>query len=878
MAEPLSVLIVEDSENDTRLLVRELERAGYAASWERVETAGSMRAALEGRSWDLIIADYTMPKFSAPAALALLQDMGLDLPFIIVSGSVGEDTAVEAMRAGAHDYLLKGNLKRLFPAVQRELEQAGQRRARRKAEEQYRFLFENGPHPMWVVDRETLAFLAVNDAALRQYGYTRGEFLAMRVTDIRPPEEIPAFLEAIPGIAAGVERTIWKDRRKDGSIIHVEATTHPLTFDGRRAWLALAYDVTDRLRAEEAMRRSEKRYRRLFDSNTIGIVVADVTGRTLEANEAYLAMVGYTGEELLSGRIRWNEMTPAEYRERDQVAVEQLRRTGVAPAWEKELLRKDGSRVSVLIGVAMLEESEGTVIAYVVDLTERKRAEESIQKLLLAVEQAENIIFMTDPDGKITYVNPAFETTYGFARGEALGQNPRILKSGHHDEAFYRNLWQTLQSGRGFRAEIVNRARDGRTVTVEEYANPVFDSEGRRIGFIAVQHDTTQRKLLEEQLRQAQKMEAIGQLAGGVAHDFNNLLTAILGYADVLATETGPESSLSGSIEEIRKAGERAANLTRQLLAFSRRQLLEPKVLNLNALVENIEKMLRRLIGEDVELVTVLDPRLGHVRADAGQIEQVIMNLVVNARDAMPRGGTLTIETRDVELDETYSREHLVSGPAGSYVMLAVSDTGVGMSAETKSHMFEPFFTTKGAGRGTGLGLATVYGIVKQSNGYVWVYSELDRGTAFKIYLPRVEEGLEPAGAAATRARPSRGSETILLVEDEESVRALVRKILQSLGYDVLEAHNGEQALKIARQHPGAIDLVVSDLVMPEMGGVDLVSRLRKLRPGIRVLYMSGYTDDAVVRQGFLDSASAFLQKPFAPAALAEKVREVLER
>jgi two-component system cell cycle sensor histidine kinase/response regulator CckA len=384
-----------------------------------------------------------------------------------------------------------------------------------------------------------------------------------------------------------------------------------------------------------------------------------------------------------------------------------------------------------------------------------------------------------------------------------------------------------------------------------------------------------ERKQMQEQLRLSQKMEAVGQLAGGIAHDFNNMLTAILGYADLLTNEVGKGSPLLESIGEIRKAGERAASLTRQLLAFSRRQVLEPKVLDLNALVENLENMLRRLIGEDVELVTVLDPGIGRVRADAGQLEQVIVNLAVNARDAMPKGGTLTIETKDVELDEAYAREHISVRP-GRYVMLAVSDIGLGMSVETKSHMFEPFFTTKGKGKGTGLGLATVYGIVKQSGGYVWVYSELDLGTSFKIYLPRVEEAAEAEGARRLAEHATGGSETVLLVEDEQSVRTLVRRILESYGYTVIEASGAAQALEAARRWEGPIHLILTDVVMPEMGGSELAPRVAELRPDVRVIFMSGYTDDAILRQGLIAEGGHFLQKPFTPEVLARKVREVL--
>jgi two-component system, cell cycle sensor histidine kinase and response regulator CckA len=565
------------------------------------------------------------------------------------------------------------------------------------SEEKYRLLFDSNPLPMWVFDNETLAFLAVNQAACGHYGYSLDEFLSMTIKDIRPPEDVPSLLRGIETEGAGFQKSgIWRHRKKNRTLIHVDVTSAPFVFDGRAAQLVLAIDVTDWLRAQEGMRKSEERFRRLFDSNTIGISVAELSGEILESNDAYLAMIGYTREELLSGIVRWDGMTPAEYRERDQIAVEQLQQTGVAQPYEKALIRKDGTHVPLLIGIAMLEASERSIIAYTLDLSSRRQ--------------------------------------------------------------------------------------------------------------------------LEEQFHQAQKMEAVGQLAGGVAHDFNNLLTAILGYSDLLGGRLAPGSVESEELDEIRKAGERAATLTRQLLAFSRQQVLERKVLDLNSLIADVEIMLRRLIGEDIAFVTVLDPALRRIWADAGQLEQVVMNLAVNARDAMPRGGKLTIETANVELDEAYARRHITVRP-GSFVMLAVSDDGIGMDAETLSRIFEPFFTTKGRGKGTGLGLATVYGIVKQSGGHVWVYSEPGKGTTFKIYLPPAPEGVSPVEVPTAGTLSFRGSETVLLVEDEASVRALTRTILEGHGYTVLEAGSGEKALEIVRNFDGTIHLVLTDVVMPSMGG-----------------------------------------------------------
>ncbi|MGC1936617.1 MAG: ATP-binding protein, partial [Candidatus Acidiferrales bacterium] len=407
------------------------------------------------------------------------------------------------------------------------------------------------------------------------------------------------------------------------------------------------------------------------------------------------------------------------------------------------------------------------------------------------------------------------------------------------------------------------------------HAEPLRNGQGEVLGVISMALDITDRKQLEAQLRQAQKMEAVGRLAGGIAHDFNNLLMVIQGYTELLLDKLGAQHPLRRNADQIHDASQRAASLTRQLLAFSRKQMLAPQVLNIQSVVSDMEKMLRRLIGEDVELVTTNPQGLWHVKADRSQIEQVILNLAVNSRDAMPDGGKLTIETSNVELDNSYSR-HAVVEP-GEYVLLAVSDTGCGMDSDTQAHVFEPFFTTKEKGKGTGLGLATVYGIVKQSGGYIWVYSEIAKGTSFKVYLPRVREPELAPQQKPEAMSPVRGSETILLVEDEKGVRELAREYLEQIGYRVLQADNAAQALEIARKHAGLIELLFTDVVMGGMSGRQLAEEMQKLRPEIKILYMSGYTDEAIVHHGILGRGSVLLQKPFTLNSLAIKVRETLE-
>jgi len=479
--------------------------------------------------------------------------------------------------------------------------------------------------------------------------------------------------------------------------------------------------------------------------------------------------------------------------------------------------------------------------------------------------------------GRLLQISPACQKVYGHPQ-QAFLDNPMLWRDVilPADKSLLKDSETDLQAGKPLYHEYRIQRPDGQIRWVQSKIKPFLSGKGNLVRIDGVISDITERKRLEEQLLHSQKLEGIGRLAGGIAHDFNNLLTAIGGHSELLLNSLESTSPLRWEIDEIRKAGERAAALTRQLLAFSRKQILEPRILDLNSAVANTEKLLRRLIGEDVDLVTLMASDLKPVKADPGQIEQVIINLAINARDAMPKGGKLTIETANVEVDDAYVQSHGIV-QAGHYVVLAVSDNGCGMNQEVQSHIFEPFFTTKEPGKGTGLGLSTVYGIVKQSGGYIWVYSEPESGTSFKIYLPQVEGEVELTAPVSVAPEAARGGETILVAEDEDVVRRLILTVLGKQGYTVIEAMDGDEALQISAQHPGKIELLLTDTVMPRMSGPILSQRLKTARPETKVLYMSGYTNDAVVLHDMLESGVAFLQKPFRPDDLARKVREVLD-
>ncbi|NTW48181.1 MAG: PAS domain S-box protein [Chlorobiales bacterium] len=510
-------------------------------------------------------------------------------------------------------------------------------------------------------------------------------------------------------------------------------------------------------------------------------------------------------------------------------------------------------------------------------ITKRKQAEAERKRLMAAIEQTEEIIFITDPEGTIQYTNPAFERVTGYQRNEVLGKTPRILKSGMQNEAFYTTMWQTLTSGKTWGGRFNNKRKDGSIYTEEAMISPVRDPSGTIVNYVAVKRDITRELETEQQLLQAQKMESVGRLAGGIAHDFNNMLMVILSYADLCRDKLPREHPVHKWLNEITNAGQHSVDITSKLLAFARRQTISPLVLDLNDTVSSMLKLLRRLIGENIELAWLPGANLWRVKLDPSQIDQILANLSVNARDAISNTGKIIIETGNVTFDEAYCAVHAGTVP-GEFVLLTVSDNGCGMDKDVLAHIYDPFFTTKETGRGTGLGLATVYGIVKQNNGFINVYSEPGKGTTFKIYLPSFDGENDKADIAKTNAIPKGQGETVLLVEDEQSLRVTCGLLLETLGYKVLAADTPECAQNILDQHPGDIRLLLTDVVMPGMNGRQLAERLCTVKPDLNVLFMSGYTADVIDHHGILEQGVHFISKPFSRVELARKVWEILER
>jgi PAS domain S-box-containing protein len=754
----ITVLLVEDSPGDARLILELLrEAATYDFELERVDRLEGAIDRLRRTGIDAVLLDLGLPDSQGIDTFARTQHGSRGEPIIVISGVDDERLALEAVRRGAQDYLVKGR-----------------------------------------IDAQLLAKV-------------------------------------------------------------------------------ICYAI-ERKRAEAALTLSEAHYRTILENVVDGIVVSDAEGRIIDVNSRASEMTMYSKEEMVDQNVL--DICVPEDRGAVTERFRKLQR-GTNVPFEGRLLRRSGE--VIIVEGHSVRLPDGKILTTARDITERRRADEQIReserRFRELAESVREVFFIMDPTGRSLYVNPAYETVFGQSRDHAYRTPNAWMERIHPDDLPAAAVAERETASAGTSKPITFRLLhpDGSTRWIRGSAVPVRDDKGTIIRIVGIAEDVSDLKQAEEQLRHSQKMEAVGRLAGGVAHDFNNLLTAILSYAELLLTELEMDSPLRNDVDEILQAGVRAAGLTRQLLAFSRQQVLHPTVLSPNSVVDGVERMLRRLIGEDVVLDTRLASDLGNVRADAGQLEQVLMNLAINARDAMPDGGTLTIETANVLLTNDYADAHQPVEP-GSYVMLAVSDTGTGMDRATVERIFEPFFTTKEAGKGTGLGLSTVYGIVQQFGGSIWVYSELGRGTTFKIYLPRSDEPAEaPMASTGTSGIPV-GTETILLAEDDEQLRKLVSGFLGRIGYQVLAAETGGEALRLAADHGGPIQLLLTDVVMPGLNGREVSNRLGAVRPDLRTLFMSGYTDAAIVHHGILEPGIEYLQKPFTPSVLARRVREVLDR
>jgi PAS domain S-box-containing protein len=781
-----------------------------------------------------------------------------------------------------------------------------------------RTLIDLLPETFYIKDLDS-RFLVANEALAKHFGKeTASQILGLSDGDFYPAE-LAARYRAEEVKVFGGEPLIDHEGEgfsSDGQECTFLTTKVPFRdSQGRiQGLVGIGRDITERKRAAEALRQGEVRLERInrcllelgpnFDSN-----INRLTALCGELLGATCALYNRLQGDLLCSLGQWqtppgfkSEDAPAGHicydvirnNREDAVVITNLPRTSYAESdpnvrahglqtYMGCAVKCEGKAVGslcVVYGTDYRPTDDdrrilGIIASAIGNEDTRKQAEAELNRLMTAIEQTPESVVITDTRGRILYVNPVFERVTGYSRAEVIGQNPRLLKSNRQESAFYRQLWGKINAGEVWRGRFINKKKDGTLFTEDAVIAPVRDGKGAVTNYIAIKRDISHELELEVQYRQTQKIDSIGRLAGGVAHDFNNILAVICGHTDLALAQLSPDAPLRSNLECIQESAERAANLTRQLLAFARRQVIEPRRINLNELIVNLNKMLRRLIGEDIKLVTQTAPDLGQIKADPGQIEQVLLNLVVNARDAMPDGGTLTIRTDNVTLDEGYARRHLVT--PGDYVMVSVSDTGVGMTDEVKQHIFEPFFTTKEQGKGTGLGLATCFGIIQQSNGHIHSESQVDKGTQFKIYLPRVQGVEDSISSREVPVSLLQGTETILLAEDEPSLRQLMARVLRTQGYTVLEAADGHEALTLAQANGAKIQLLLTDVIMPGLSGKTLAEWLGQVNPAVRVLFISGYINNNAVRDAMSRPGTFFLQKPFNPLDLTKKVREAIE-
>ena len=722
----------------------------------------------------------------------------------------------------------------------------------------------------------------VNSAFEQLTGYTHAEIVGQSTRVLKSGQNSQALYEEMWRTILGGR--IWRgeltNRRKDGSLYDEEMTITPV--QDRKGeithYIAIKLDISERRQAEANLLSLTERLSLATGVAKVGVWEWDLASNALTWDATMFEIYGFP----FVVPMPYEKWSAAVYPE-DLPAVEATLREAIDEkgrgSADFRIILADGTVRNVsTVGRVVLDEHANVsrVIGTAQDITERKKTENKLRQLATIVESSDDAIVSRTLDGTIQSWNGAAERMYEYSAAEAIGKPISILYPHGQRDEILANLEKIKRGDIVRNFETIRATKDGKQIHIALTVSPIKDVSGRIVGASAIGRDITESKQMEDMFRQAQKMEAVGRLAGGVAHDFNNMLSVIIGYSELLLERADTDGQVRKQCEEIKRAGDRAASLTRQLLAFSRQQVLEPRVLNLNTSVAEIEKMLRRLIGEDIDLRTSLDPTLGLVKADPGQIEQVIMNLALNARDAMPGGGKLIIETSNTELDDEYALHHPPC-IVGRYVILAVTDSGVGMSQETKARIFEPFFTTKELGKGTGLGLSTVYGVAKQSGGYIWVYSEPGQGSVFKLYLPRVDGSEVQIRPAKSAPELLPGTETVLLVEDEQSVRALTRNLLEQGGYTVLEADNGAHAVEIAKQHHGPIHLLLTDVVMPGMNGPAVAEMILPIHPEAKALYVSGYSSSFGTQTGLVPAGANLFQKPFSRAALLRKVRNLLD-
>jgi len=934
MNETTRILVVEDLPTDAELGEREVRLVLPKSEFLRVESREDFLASLDSFRPDIILSDFKLPNFDGLTALRLAQEFAPEIPFIMITGSMNEDTAVDCMKAGAWDYVIKEHIKRLGTAVLNALEQKRLRLEKKCAAEKSRRwerVFEEAQFGLAHADTGTDTFIEVNATFARERGYTPEELKGHPVLDLYAPEERDAVKRRF-GDIDGLGHIVFESvhLRKDGSRFPVLVEVTAIRDDRAQLVSRVAYsiNITERKRAEEHIRKGlnlEAALRRIDEKILgganfqealdiaceavvemgyrmcwIGQAMPDYTVRPAAYrgfNPGYLEKIDFRWDDSPEGK----GPSGISIRTGQSCVIQNIGESSFYAPW-REIALGHGYLSSASFPLISGEEEVVGVLHVYGDRVGAFADEEVIrlgmfaQQCSIALLNARRIETLCDANQRLAFYvdrmplayivwdlgfsvvewNPAAERIFGWKANEAIGKNAYELLIRKEERPQFEHGWSKLLKGDESSYSLnANVRKDGKIITCEWFNALLRDASGNVSRVLSMAHDVTEKAELERQLQTAQKMEAVGTLAGGIAHDFNNSLTGIVGFGELLRMRMAGDRQALHDLDEILRCAERATTLTRQLLTFARRQVIEPVNLNLSSLVADLMKLIGKVVGEHIEVKTSLKMNVPTICADRGQIEQVVMNLCLNARDAMPEGGRLVVETGDVYLDEEYVRQNLYM-KTGRYALLTVSDTGVGMDEKTCKRVFEPFFTTKGPYKGTGLGLAMVYGIVKQHGGFIHLYSEPGKGTAFKVYFPAIEAQPDAVPTIRREEIVRGGMETILLAEDEEAIRALAERILTELGYTVLVARNGEEAIEMFRQHT-EIALAVLDVVMPRMGGKEAFDEMHKQNPRLKVIFMSGYSANAIHDSFVLTASTPFLQKPFGPTILARKVRDVLD-
>jgi PAS domain S-box-containing protein len=889
MKVPLRVLLVEDSESDADLIVRQLKKAEYSVHHERIENAKEMKKALEKQKWDIVISDYKLPRFNAAAALTLLQKANIDIPFVIVSGSMGEELAVELMKAGAHDYLIKNKLVRLAQVVKRELAEAQMRRERkqseeelRESEERYRCLVEVSPDTVAVHANGKIVY--INPAGIKLLrAHDRSELIDKPVLDIVHPDYKELVRQRVMGaIEQGKAQPMTEEKFLclDGTVIDVEVVSVPTIFKGMKAVQVVARNITDRKLVVEVLRHSEEMFRGVISAVPVGIGI--VSNREVQwVNDSLLHLIGRQKEEIIKKNARIFYSSDEMYHQVGKQFYDDLREKGRAHI-EVDWQHKDGSILNIyLTGGAVDQQdiSRGIVFA-ALDISERKRAEvelkESEERYRRLVEFSPDAI-VVHSEGKIRYVNPAALTLLGATDASELIGKPflDIIHSDYRDSVHQQIITLMKEDLALPLTEQKFIRLDGSIVDVEVAAMPIVYKEKSAMQLVV--RDISEQKKLQSQLLQTQKIQSIGTLAGGIAHDFNNILGIILAYSSLLDKSKLTPDKFSVSIIAINQAVQRGAALVRQILTFARKTdiLFEPT--DIPELIHELFSMLGQTFPKTITFSESIDKSLPFILADRTQIHQALLNLCINSRDAMPQGGSISISAGKQTKEQIY--QNFPDAREKEYVCLTVTDTGKGMDEATRQRVYDPFFTTKEKGKGTGLGLSVVYGIVQAHHGFIDVKSDMGRGTTFRLFFPvPVISEQTAVSQQSVESYEIGGTETIMFVEDEELLLQMVSFLLESKGYKVLCARDGLEAVNIFLSHKQEIALVITDMGLPVMTGTDEFKKLREIDPNVKVIFASGFFEPDIKSELQKDGDNGFIQKPYDPNDILRMIRQVLDK